>query len=171
MGGSRRRQLGQPLVLGAPEGLEPTAEAWIDAEAAVGGGDVGQQAPAAAAGIKKAIAAQGRKHTGVEAPALALEDRGTIPAQPQPLEIDENGINGSGPVTGAVEIIDTQQPLTALAAGVKPADQGGAEVAEMHRPGWGGGKPTAVAPHSRINALLEQGLQVIRQAQGGADQP
>jgi hypothetical protein len=87
------------------------------------------------------------------------------------LEIFKYGIGCSGTVAGAVEVVNAQQPLAALAASVKPADQGGAEVAKMQGPGRRRGKPTSVAPHSPINALLEQGLQVIRQAQGVADQP
>jgi hypothetical protein len=74
----------------------------------MGGRDIGQQPPAAAAGIKEVLAAQGRKHTGVKAAALALEDRGAIPAQPEPVEILQNRINGSGSVTGAVEVVKTQ---------------------------------------------------------------
>jgi hypothetical protein len=61
--------------------------------------------------------------------------------------------------------------LTALPAGIEPADKGGAEVAEMQGPARGGGKPTSVAALSLIDASLQQGLQVIRQAQGWADQP
>jgi hypothetical protein len=87
------------------------------------------------------------------------------------LEIFKYGIGCSGAVAGAVQVVNAQQPLAALAASVKPANQGGAEVAEMQGPGRGRGKPTSVAPHSPFNALLKQGLQVIRQAQGVADQP
>jgi len=137
----------------------------------MGGRDIGQQPTAAAAWVKEAAAAKRRKHAGVEAPALALDDRDTIPVQTQPLEIVQNRGRRSGPVAGAVEVVKTEQPLTALPASIKPADQGGAQVAEMQGPGRGGGKPSSVAALSPIDTLLEQGLQVIRQAQGGADQP
>jgi len=137
----------------------------------MGGRDIGQQAPAAAARVEEAIPAKRREHAGVEAAALALEHRRAVPGQPQPLEVVQNRGRGSGPVAWGVEVVKTEQPLPAMAAGVEPADQGGTEVAEMQGPGGGGGKPAAVAPCSSIDTLLEQGLQVIRQAQGGADQP
>jgi len=58
-----------------------------------------------------------------------------------------------------------------MPASIEPADEGGAKVAEMQGAGRGGGKPTSVATLSLIDALLQQGLQVIGQAQGWADQP
>ena len=99
---------GQPLLHHAPAMGGPQAKARIDRAGSMGRGDIRQQAPTAAAGVKQPFAPQGRQHRGVQAAPPALPNHGPIPIEPEPLQIGLDRLRGPRPVTRGIEIVEPQ---------------------------------------------------------------
>jgi hypothetical protein len=83
--------------------------------------------------------------------------------QAEPGQVSLNRLDGAGAIAGCVEIVVAQQPLPAGEPGLQPAEQGGAQVAAMQRPGGRGGKPAAITLIPLLKAGLQLGLEMGRQ--------
>lgn len=88
--------------------------------------------------------------------------------QTQPAQIGEDLLIGAGAVAGAVEIVDPQQPLATGKAGIKPAEQGSAQVAAVQRAGGGRCEAPAIAPTAGLEGRGEPGPQVSGEQPGNA---
>ena len=90
----------------------------------------------------------------------ALTHHRTVPAEAEPAEVVEDRGLGTGPVAGGVEIVNAEQPLPTPEPGVKPAEQGGAEIAAVQRAGGGGGEAGPVTLASTHHSLGELCLEM-----------
>ena len=64
------------------------------------------------AGIKAALAPQGREQGVIQPAAFALAQHRAIPTQAQPLQISDGLRLCPRPVAGRIEIIDAQEPFS-----------------------------------------------------------
>ena len=69
-----------------------------------------------------------------------LIDRLAIPADAEPVEPVEDGVDGGLRRALAVGVLDPQQHLAAAAAGIEPVEQRGARPADMQEAGGRGGE-------------------------------
>ena len=72
--------------------------------------------------------------------ARELVDRLAVPADAEPAQAVENGVDGGLGGAFPVGILDSEQHLAAAAAGVKPIEERGARAANMQKTGGRGGK-------------------------------
>ncbi len=91
-----------------------------------------------------AIGVAGRQelldHLAVPRRAGELIDDLAVPADAEPVEPVEDGVDGGLRRALAVGVLDPQQHLAAAAAGIKPVEQRGAGAADMEKTGGRGGK-------------------------------
>ena len=68
---------------------------------------------------------------GVAGGALELEYRVAVPVEPEPLHARQDRVDRGLGGAGAVGILDPQQELAAVVAGVEQVEQRGARAAEV----------------------------------------
>src|ERR1700685_59740 len=69
-----------------------------------------------------------------------LIDNLAVPADAEPVEPVEDGVDGGLRRALAVGVLDAQQHLAATAASIEPIEQSGAGAADMEKTGGRGGK-------------------------------
>lgn len=100
-------------------------------------------------------APQAGEHRGIEPPAQALAQGWTVPVQPEPLQVLEDGLLRTRSVAGGIEIIEAQEPLATAAPSLQPAQQGCAQVAPMQHSSGGGGKTPPVPLAAPLQSRLQ----------------
>jgi len=122
----------------------------------MGSGDVRQHPPAAAAGVQGAAAAEAGEDRGIETTTGALPQGVSIPIQPEPAQVSQDGLLGAAAVARGVEIIDAEQPFPTPQTGLQPAQQGGTEVAAMQGAAGGWGEATAISLAAAPDSFLQK---------------
>src|SRR5262249_49074573 len=66
-----------------------------------------------------------------------------VPVEAEPAEAVEDRLQRLRHVTLLIRVVDTENELTAVLAGVEPVEQGGANAADVEETGWTGSKACA----------------------------
>ena len=100
------------------------------------GGDLGGDLRAGAdAGVAEALRGQPVERRRVEREPRRLEDRGLVPAQPQPAQILDDSGDMLGPAAAGIDILDAQQVAPALRPDEVMRAHRREGVAEVETPG------------------------------------
>lgn len=96
---------------------------------------------AARARVHQFARSQFVKRGAVEIQALRLHERSGVPIEAKPAEVVERLIGGAGFDARRIDVFDAQDDTASALPGQQPADQVGARIAQVLRPGRRRGQP------------------------------
>ena len=162
-----RRHAQPPGARRAPLGQTVAAGARIDEFAVTGHGLPGallrvRDLPArAAAGIGESACDQGIERRGVTRAACRLEHRLAVGVQAEAGERVEDGRGRARLLARRIDVLDAQQPASAVCARIEPGGERRDRRPGVQRPGRGGGEAADVAAACGVHRLVLRGRAFV----------